>query len=73
MPRYQPGDEVLVWTVAEREVNEILFKWEYKGLKENMPLMVQTIFNTMGLTLFPIMKVKQLDKIFAHYSSTVNK
>jgi len=31
--RYKPGDQVLVWTVAEREVNEILFKWEYKGLK----------------------------------------
>lgn len=31
--RFEVGDEYLVWRVVERDLNEILLAWEYKGVK----------------------------------------
>lgn len=35
--RFEVGDEYLVWRVVERDLNEILLTWEFKGVKVCVP------------------------------------
>ena len=43
MVRFNEGDEVLCWTVVERDLQQILLRWEYKGLKEYIISVLYTL------------------------------
>ena len=69
MTRFNEGDEVLCWTVVERDLQQILLRWEYKGLKEN----IISVFYPLDLeeNCFCIFKNSVLPQLFI-YNSFLN-